>query len=151
MKKLMVFIFVILSAGVCIAVPKADVFGMANAKSYTLILNVEEAKAENLTFTQNGQDAIFSTADKSQAHQLYKKYNPKCAILTFDKGEYNNILNYLKIDAKSTQKVENMQILCAYTSIYPEYRVVENKKVNVQMAIKEEEIICGFPMIMTGF
>lgn len=44
-----------------------------------------------------------------------------------------------------------MKILYGYKNDFSDFRFIDGKKINVQIAWAENETIVGFPLIMTGF
>ena len=48
-------------------------------------------------------------------------------------------------------KFENLQVYDCYTPYEKECCYIENKKVNMQVAVIEGQLIAGFPIILTGY
>ncbi len=151
MKKLAVFIFVGFLALLGTIIPKDNLFNIQNVGSYTFVLSAQTAMDEGLEFTENGFDAIVTVRDTKKAKEIYEKHSPKCLIMSFDKGQFDYVKEYLGISQSFTQQLQDLQILYGYTSFYPESELIEGKKVNVQMVIRGQELIVGFPIIMTGY
>lgn len=151
MKKLAVFIFASFLAILGIIIPKDNLFSISNVKSYTFVVSAQVALEEGLEYVENGEDAIVCVQDKEKAKEIYDSLSPKCLIMEFDKEDFENVKSFLGISQSFTQQLQDLQILYGYTSLYPESKMIEGKKVNVQMVIKGDELIVGFPMIMTGY
>lgn len=62
-----------------------------------------------------------------------------------------DIINDMKAEKVSTQEVENVEIIYCYTPLFADSIIMNGKKVNMQIVIKDKEIIAGFPLILTGY
>lgn len=63
----------------------------------------------------------------------------------------DSILSTLKCEVVTTVEVEGREVLCGYTPYYENNIFVDEKKVNMQVACLENEIVLGFPLILTGY
>lgn len=63
----------------------------------------------------------------------------------------DEILKLLKATVLSESVVEGMQITYAYSPYYQNSVTLDGKKVNLQIAERDGEIIAGFPLILTGY
>ena len=61
---------------------------------------------------------------------------------------FNRHFNFTLFGGKT---IENRQVFYGYDKNYGDYRIIKNKKVNVQLAKTENEWILGYPLIITGF
>lgn len=64
---------------------------------------------------------------------------------------FKELCRILKIEIVTFSEVDEMMIYCGYTPYYQNCVFLEDKKVNVQIAVKNEQIVAGFPMILTGY
>ena len=81
-----------------------------------------------------------------------KKYKIEGISFYFDK-KYD--LNYFKtlFDnnlSKETQ-LENLKVYYGFYKNFEDYKMIDGKKINVQLAKTEDEWVVGFPLILTGF
>ena len=63
----------------------------------------------------------------------------------------DEILKLLKATVLSESVVEGMKITYAYSPYYQNSVTLDGKKVNLQIAERDGEIIAGFPLILTGY
>ena len=151
MKKLLIFIFVGIIGAIGLSLPKKDVFSMENVNSFTIVTSAAEAVKQKLDFVPNGQDAIVTVKSAEQARKIYDSTQAKCVIMTLRVENYQKTCDFLEISSHFTQKLDNMEILYAYSHLVSSSVMVEGKKVNVQIVKSGDEMIVGMPMIMTGF
>lgn len=69
---------------------------------------------------------------------------------------FNNNINRSKFNSFfdfkfKESKVGDIVVWTGYTSSYKDYRIVNGKKVNIQLAFTKDEVIVGYPLILTGF
>lgn len=53
--------------------------------------------------------------------------------------------------ASSYQTIGKTRVVTGYTNRFADFCMVNGKKANIQLAVTEESIIVGYPMILTGF
>lgn len=61
------------------------------------------------------------------------------------------ILNILKATVVQENEIENLRLIYAYSPYYQDSVMVDGKKVNLQLAFDGDNLIAGFPLILTGF
>lgn len=66
-----------------------------------------------------------------------------------NKTTTKNLLD--KITITKTEKIDNLQIFYGVASGLPFSTIIENKKVNIQIAISESKIILGSPIILGSY
>lgn len=69
----------------------------------------------------------------------------------FDDVNLKEILSVLNADIVSTQEFEDLKIYYCYTPYEQDCVYIENKKVNLQIVFKSNEIVAGLPLILTGY
>lgn len=150
MKKLIVFMVLVLFVTLTAFVKNKEnpLFDCDNVEKVCVITENSGASGENVIDCGNKDFVYLSKEDG-------KKFvcSNKVAGLQFyiENMELNDLLNLLNADIIDTQYVENIQVVYAYSPYYQGNVVMENKKVNLQIALKGDEIIAGFPLILTGF
>ena len=65
--------------------------------------------------------------------------------------QLSQLLDILKFEECSCSKLEGLIVYCGYTPYAKKHVVLEGEKVNVQIAVKDDKLIAGFPMILTGY
>lgn len=69
----------------------------------------------------------------------------------FDDGLNSQQINELFDFKASDIVIDGIRVITGYTSSYSDFRMIEGKRVNVQVAITSESTIVGYPLILTGF
>lgn len=81
-----------------------------------------------------------------------RQYNYKGLVLYYDQSF---LLDYFKktysFNFTNPSRIDDYQIYYGYTSSYRDFRIVDGKKINVQLVKNNEGWIVGMPMILTGF
>lgn len=73
-------------------------------------------------------------------------------VLYFSKEADEDSLLESLMDYHSTESYQTgVKVVNGYTSKYSDYRYIEGKKYNVQVAFTEDAILVGYPLILTGF
>ena len=152
MKKLFVFLFLICCLGATFAFKneKTPIFAFNEIDE---VCFVDDKNYENLDLEAvNCGDLVFNFCSLSVARENFSKIDDAKAVQIYLSDiSLEEILK--KLDAKivSEENVQNIQIINAYTPHFSKSVFVEHKKVNLQIAFKDGQIVAGFPMILTGF
>lgn len=100
-------------------------------------------------------DYFYYKLNKEQGKEFLKtqkKYKVEGISFYFEK---NYDLSYFKNMFKSNflhgMQIENMKVYYGFCKNFNDYKMVEGKKINLQLAQTEEEWVLGIPMILTGF
>lgn len=151
MKKLAVFCIVVVALILPdFLVQKQSVLDFDSVKAVSFVTDCESATKFNLDFVQNGSDAI-AQVDVKQASELYQKIQPKCIVLSLDEKDLSKLTNFLNLKHFYQQNLDDMEIIYGYTDKFEDFTFVDNKKINVQIAVRQGDVVAGFPLIMTGF
>lgn len=151
MKKLAVFCIVVVALILSsFLVQKQSVLDFDSVKAVSFVTDCESATKFNLDFVQNGSDAI-AQVDVKQASELYQKIQPKCIVLSLDEKDLSKLTNFLNLKHFHQQNLGDMEIIYGYTDKFGDFTFVDNKKINVQIAVRQGDVVAGFPLIMTGF
>lgn len=150
MKKLAIFIFSAILIVVAGVIPKENALDLSGAKKVVFVMDSDLAQEKNLQFVQSGNDAIVSI-DCESVRDRYNEYNPKSVIYEFALQDREYVENFLSLGQTQVQNLENMKIEYGYTSKFDKCEFVAGKKVNIMIVEKEELLLVGFPIIMTGF
>lgn len=150
MKKLAVFLI----AGVLISlvgiIQSDNIFDLKGIESAKFVMTAEVAQNEELDFVQSGADAIVEIK-QSELKEKYQKYSPKSIVLEFEKGKTQYITDFLNLSLASEQEIDGIRIIYGYTSFYKDSQYIDGKKINVMLVEKDDCVLVGFPIIMTGF
>ena len=98
------------------------------------------------------ENTYVSFENKNDLCQFLKTEEAEGVVLYFDKSfTINYFLQKLHYNVTSSSTVEKMKVFYGYTNDYDKFVIHDNKKVNVQIAKREEGWVVGFPMILSGF
>lgn len=101
----------------------------------------------------NGNSGIVSCNSQS-ANKVYSKLNGIVGISFVTKGDnktLTHIFDDLKLTILSKECVDKFIIYLAHTSLFSNHIMVDNKKVNIQIALKDGDIIIGTPVILGSY
>ena len=111
---------------------------------------VLKQQVEGYDYVQNGDEYIVEVY--SDIESFYQKYSDKIKGFNLYFSENaEQIIQTLSGQIYRSQDVEGMKIYYGYTNLYNDFRYVSGKKINVQIAEQENQVIVGFPLILTGF
>lgn len=101
----------------------------------------------------NSGDLVFNYCSWHTAKANLSKLNKDAEgmQLYFQQIDLQNLLVTLKAECVSTEELGDLTVINAYTPYYFDCVYVQNKKVNMQIALKENQVVVGFPMILTGY
>ena len=150
MKKLLLF-FIVIIIGLSINFFKSDdIFFIPNINSVCFVADYSAVKDKNLDFVECGNDVIvFSNIE--DAREIYYDLEPKCTVLSLQNTSLYQIKDLLKINYSFNQDLEGLTITYGYTPSFDKFQYVDGKKINVQIVEKSDEMLIGFPIIMTGY
>ena len=105
-------------------------------------------------YIKNG-DFYYYKLDKEEGKEFLKnksRYKIEGISFYFDK-KYD--LDYFKriFDNNLTNgsQIENLEVYYGFYKNFDDYKMIDGKKINVQLAKTEEEWVIGMPLILTGF
>ncbi len=112
---------------------------------------VVEKEVEGFDQIKNGNDFLVQVYEDFE--NFYNSYNEiiKGFNLYFTSLEIDQFAKKVNGQIYQSQSVENIDIYYGYTSMFKDFRYLQGRKVNIQIAVKENEVIVGFPLILTGF
>ena len=123
-------------------------------------LSVGEAKSVAFFFSdlfegfetiKNGNNYIIKVYDDIKEFYLKNEEFIKGFNLYFQSLDIKDFAKKLNAQIYQTHDVEGMIMYYGYTNMYKNFEIVGGKKVNIQIAVKEDETIVGFPIILRGF
>lgn len=111
----------------------------------------EQCKIEDAQITFSGGQTYVTVAEsqtKNVRNQLRKVQGTIYYFNDLSKEKQLFSLLNFKMPEKN---IAGSRVVTGYTSSYKDFVLVDNKKVNVQIAVTDSQIIVGFPLILTGF
>ena len=124
-----------------------------------LILPLYNVQNQNLFEIEGISEIYFvENIDGKQEYVLKNKDNlgnsevnkAEGIIIVFDE-ECDVVLNSLDADIIKRERVEEIEILYCYTPLFSDFIFLEGKQVNVQIIERQNQIVAGFPLILSGF
>lgn len=100
--------------------------------------------------TENGGIKYLYTS-KEKALLLSKELRYNSVQFYMENISLSKLENELDLTTLKVQNLNETIVIYGYSSFYSDFIYMDNKKVNVQLAIKDDDIIAGFPLIVTGF
>lgn len=147
MKNLVAFLFLTVLLLVFCYFDFSPTLPFDNAARASFVL---EEKVEGYDYVQNGDEYIVEVY--SDIERFYQKYSDQIKGFNLYFSEnVEQIIQTLSGQIYRSQDVEGMKIYYGYTNLYNDFRYVSGKKINVQIAEQEKQVIVGFPLILTGF
>ena len=112
---------------------------------------VVDKEIEGFDQIKNGNEYLTQVyEDFENFYNLYTE-NIKGFNLYFKSLDINQFAKKINGQIYQSQSVENIEMYYGYTAMFKDFRYLQGRKVNVQIAVKENEVIVGFPLILTGF
>ena len=147
MKNMVAFLFIfILFPGVSFFCNFTLPMGEAKSAAF-----VSSDQFEGFETIKNGNDYIIKVYDDIKEFYLKNEEFIKGFNLYFQSLDNKDFAKKLNAQIYQTHDVEGMIMYYGYTNMYKNFEMVGGKKVNIQIAVKEDETIVGFPLILTGF
>ena len=147
MKNLVAFLFVtvLLFVFCCFDLSPKLPFSLATRASFVL-----DQKVEVFDNVQNGEPYIVEVY--SDIENFYRSHSDKIqGFNLYFSQSVKQVMQNLPGQFYQSQDVEGMQVFYGYTNLYDDFRYVAGKKINVQIAQQQNQVIVGFPLILTGF
>ena len=140
------FVAVILLIGVCVF--KENDYALFNGFSRVIVVSEQEQLYQN--YLINGNQYYYIFDENADVKQLLKQdfvsynfyYSPD-----FNIEKFMSNLDF----CYQGGDVEGYKLYYGYYSDFNDFRYVDGKKVNIQIALTQSEIIVGLPLITTGY
>ena len=151
MKKIIVFCFLLLAVSSTMLFKMSKRNPIFNLSGATKACFVSNEKFDDCTYMTCG-DLVFNYCPMSAAKENLNRISKSSAIQVYCKDvKVKKILNSLKCTDYTKSEVGNLTVYAGWTPFYDGFVLVENKKINLQIAVKDFEIVLGFPAILSGF
>lgn len=150
MKKIVAFVLVLLMVGLTYFAKNKEI-PLFNLNSITKVCFVVDENEKILgDITQCGtKKFVYMSLD--EAREKVGKIKFDAVQFYFDKDVLKDVLEEMKAEKISSQKVQNVDIEYYYSPLFQDSVLIEGKKANMQIALKEGEVIAGLPLILTGY
>ncbi len=150
MKRIVAFFVIgLLALGILVGTG-ANKYKFEGLEKVCFVTDLTHSEDENSVISGND---VYITVGVSEAKETMGKLdNIKGYVLYFNNDcDKDKLLNIFLDYSSDEYLVGNTRIINGYSSKYSDFRLVDGKKYNVQVAFSEENVLVGFPMILTGF
>lgn len=150
MKRLLAFLFIAVLAFSLFPNKESKLFDNVSIDRVCLVANCELNLEDKIV----SGNQFYYKMNRLQAKQEFNqnRKNIDGVVLYFDgTKKLNDIIDYYKISYYRGESVDNYDIYYGYSSYFNESYNLNGKRQNVQIAKLDNEIIVGFPAILTGF
>lgn len=72
-------------------------------------------------------------------------------VLKLDSVNYEKIIDVLDLEIVNIDTISNRTIIEGYSSKLSDYRVINNRKINIQISCFDNQLIVGYPLIINSF
>lgn len=149
MKKIIVFI-ILLSTLTSLSFFHKE-FKLLDLKGINKVCFVSDEKFGNFDVMNCG-DKYFNFCSLEEAKKNLDKIKNSSAIqLYFDQKNLKDFLKEIKCEDFQKNYADGFVILYGWSPYFDKFVYVDNKKINVEIALKDDKMIAGFPAILTGF
>ena len=148
MKSLIALLFLPLTLFVFCYFDLSPSLPMGNATRASFVM---ENSLEGYDYIQNGEQFIIDVYSDIESFYAIRSQDIIGFNLYFQTLDINDFANSVNGQIFKRQSVEGIEIYEGYTNCYKDFRYVGGQKINIQIAVKEKEVIVGFPLILTGF
>ena len=151
MKRMFAFIALIACIFVFSLFGNFDLLGHEKIYKVCIVTNSQIANADCEDVIKSGNQ-FYYTGSKDEIKNIYRNlHKVDGIILYFQNSNVKELIDFYKIESYQSGDVDNLSMYYGYSPYYKDYNIINNKKINVQIAIGVQEIIVGFPAILTGF
>lgn len=85
------------------------------------------------------------------AKKLINEIDYDAIQLYLNTESFENLKKTLKYQNVKIEKFNELAVFYGYTPLYQDCVYMDNKKVNMQLVLRDDILIVGFPMILTGY
>ena len=142
---------------VIIAVIVAPMFASKQKFDYqgvekVAVVSTQALQLENAGIVQNGGQNIYSLSVEDYLRQkdLIKDYDGLVFFYSQDTS-FEKLKDIWQISWHYKSKMEQMQIVYAFSPLVEDFVFLSGKKVNLQIAWSQDSVMVGLPLILTGF
>lgn len=151
MKKLVIFLFIIAItiSSIRFSQNKAQIFDVEGVSEVCFVSNEKfEGDFEAISCGEK----FFNYCTFENAKENAGLINSSDAVQFYtDQESIEKLLSDIKFEQLTKEEVEDIVILYGYTPYYSSSIFLDGKKINVQIALTDEKVVVGFPIILTGY
>lgn len=140
------FVAVILLIGVCVF--KENDYALFNGFSRIIVVSEQEQLYQN--YLINGNQYYYIFDENADVKQLLKQNFISYNFYFSSDFNIEKLMSNLDFYYQGGD-VEGYKLYYGYYCDFNEFRYVDGKKVNIQIALTQNEIVVGLPLITTGY
>lgn len=150
MKRLLVFIVIAIFISLTCFVKDSSnpLFTLAETDRVCLIVE-DGSLSEGEIIDSGSVDFVYMS--KEEGLKAIKQVRVQGLEFYLSDISLDDVLQLLKADVVEKSEIGGLNLIYAYSPFYQDNITMDGKKVNVQLALKGDEIIAGFPIILTGY
>ena len=154
MKKLVVFIIVVLCLVVSLYYPKnvKQILNLDSSGKYELYINNQfNEKNSNLSYTSLGSGEVVTGMVKSikDVYDYLIGKDGECLTVNYNKNFLDDLLS--KIVVRVTENYDNTKIYYGFLKGLPKKIKINGKLINISIYVSSNEIKIASPIILTSF
>ena len=151
MKKFLVFVL-ILACFCSVALFKTESNPLFSCKNVEKVCFISSNEIEEAQSVKCG-DKVFNYCTLQQANEMMSDLKSELDGIEFYIKDitFERLCEILKAEVVSQSKIGELNVFCCYTPYQQNCVVINGKKINVQIAVYEDMVLAGFPMLLTGF
>ncbi|MBR1890783.1 MAG: YwmB family TATA-box binding protein [Clostridia bacterium] len=150
MRKLFAFLLILGCLGSVFALgDKTSVLDVLEPVQVCLVAK-EKLDEEDVNCIECG-NMFFNYCSKETAKKLIQKQDFDAIECYCMDKTYVQIKKLLQIQEVTKEKYGKLVVYTGYTSKFDGHVVVDGRNVNVQIAVSDERVVVGFPLILTGY
>lgn len=116
------------------------------------IYTYQYAELSNASIIKNGKSNIITCTTKDAKNILSHLDKNKITGMSFQfegsKKDLSELINKTKLCVKFSEKIENITFCYGFSPIFKDYTMYNNEKINMQIALKDNVINVGVPLIL---
>lgn len=144
MKKILLLFFIIpFALGFYLKINPSKIFSL-NGVEKVCVVTDEEVEEFNSLKTAQCNYVMFDSIEDAE------KVKPKGFVI-YMKSDIDKIKDELNLMIDRSEEIDDMKIYYGFTPNFSDFVLSNNKRINAQIVVRGEDVIAGFPMILTGF
>lgn len=134
-----------------VKVDKNPLWKMTNIEKVCFVCD-KDFKNEDIESVQCG-DVFFNFCSLEVARKNIEMFKKDMSAMQFylKNQDLTALKKMIKYKSIFQTNLENMTVYCGYSPYGQESVCVDGQKINMQIAVRESDVVVGFPIILTGY
>ena len=112
------------------------------------IVTDDDVQGENVIQTL---DYNYIYLNNEEIKTFNQEINIKGITLYLENEKYKDIIKTLNMLVFKEEVLQDYSIIYGYTNKFRDFKIIDNKKINVQIVKNDDQVIIGFPLVLSGF